>query len=246
MIQYKDVSFCYGRDCIFEGLNVTINKGDYVLIIGPNGAGKSTFINLLLGLITPESGEITYDGIPLKRFEAWDKIGYVAQRVSLLRVGMPVSVYEVVAMGILGSVSRAEVVEKLRLLDLSDYIDKNIHDLSGGQQQRVFIARALMSDPDILILDEPTVGLDVQTIRRFYTLIAELHKMGKTIIMVTHDMHVLSEEATRIIAINDGIAFDGAQRDYRIWHDELCVYCGSAHEAEATSAKTKENKQTWK
>jgi len=230
MIQYKDVSFCYGRDCIFEKLNLTINTGDYALIIGPNGAGKSTFINLLLGLITPDSGEITYDRVPLKGFDAWDKIGYVAQRVSLLSVGMPVSVYEVVAMGVIGPVSRADVLEKLSLLDLVDYIDKNIHDLSGGQQQRVFIARALMSDPDILILDEPTVGLDVQTIRRFYTLIGQLHKMGKTIIMVTHDMHVLSEEANRIIAINKGITFDGTHSDYRDWHDGLCVYCGSVHE----------------
>jgi len=229
MIQYKDVSFCYGRDCIFENFNLTIKTGDYALIIGPNGAGKSTFINLMLGLITPNKGEVTYDGIPLKQFAHWDRIGYVAQRISLISGLMPISVYEIVAMGVVGHVSREAVLDKLKLLEMSEYIDTNIHDLSGGQQQRVFIARALMSDPDVLILDEPTTGLDVQTTRRFYELIAQLHQMGKTIIIVTHDMHVLAAEATRIIAINHGVNFDGNPVAYQKWHDEICVYCGTVH-----------------
>jgi len=241
MIEYKNVSFCYERDCIFEGFNLTIQTGDYALIIGPNGAGKSTFLNLLLGLIKPTKGEITYDGVALKDFKRWDRVGYVAQRVNLLRIGMPISVCEVVAMGVVERVVREQVKSTLDMLDMGAHIDQNIHDLSGGQQQRVFIARALMSNPDLLILDEPTVGLDVKTIQLFYKIIAKLHKSGKTIVMVTHDMHILSEDATRIIAINHGLDFDGTHKDYQAWHDGICVYCGSVHN---TSEQSKGAKHT--
>jgi len=230
MIQYKNVDFCYDHDCIFKQFNLTIADGEYVLIIGPNGAGKSTFINLLLGLLTPNKGTITYDDVSLKQFDRWDKVGYVAQRATLLGVGMPINVYEVVAMGCTTRCSRDDVLATLEQLDMAKYIDTNIHDLSGGQQQRVFIARALMSKPDLLVLDEPTIGLDAETVQQFYQLIAQLHKSGKTIVMVTHDMHVLSEEATRIISINHGIDFDGPQKDYQQWHDGICVYCGSVHD----------------
>ena len=230
MIEYKNVSFAYSNEKIFDKINVQINDGEYVLVIGPNGAGKSTFIKCLLGLVKLTAGDILFDDVSINKFKNWDSIGYVAQRATHLQVTMPISVFEIVSMGKTGKTTQKEVLEKLAVVQMEQYLDENIHNLSGGQQQRIFIARALMSNPQVLILDEPTVGLDLASVKRFYELVAALHKQGKTIIMVTHDMHVLSAEASRIIAINKGIEFDGTQVDYQNWHNNLCLYCEAPHE----------------
>ena len=229
MIEYKNVDFGYSKEKILQNINVIIERGEYVLVIGPNGAGKSTFIKCMLGLVTPTHGEVTIDGISVKDFNNWNSISYVAQRATQLQTSLPISVAEIVSMGVTTKVTKEQILEQLRLVDMEEYLVENVHNLSGGQQQRVFIARALLSNPEIIVLDEPTVGLDVQTVKSFYELISKLHKLGKTVIMVTHDMHMLSEDADRVIAINHEIEFTGPLRAYNKWHHDICLYCGVPH-----------------
>lgn len=238
MFEFKNVDFSYNKEQIFHNLNIQIEQGEYVLVLGSNGSGKSTFVQCLLGLLQPNKGTIAIEGKSTKNFSEWDKIGYVAQRVTHIEMAIPTSVKEVVAMGNIGKITLADIIEQLDIVGMSEYLHADIHNLSGGQQQRVFIARALMSNPNALILDEPTVGLDAQTTHNFYELVAQLHKRGKTIIMITHDMHLLTKEATRIIEINRGISFDGNLPDYRQWHDTHCLYC-----EDTTSDETKEEKE---
>lgn len=237
MIKYENVSFAYNNEPIFDNVNVSIARGEYVLVIGPNGAGKSTFIKCLLGLVTAQQGMIYLNETPIKQFKDWEKISYVAQRATHLQVALPISVAELVGLGTIKKVTKNEIVQALELVGMQAFIHHDIHKLSGGQQQRVFIARALMSNPDLIVLDEPTVGLDAATVQSFYELVAKLHKMGKTIIMVTHDMHVLSADATRVIAINKKIEFDGTLHDYSHWHEQLCLYCGTTHQDEQYQTK---------
>ncbi|GBU11182.1 zinc ABC transporter ATPase [Erysipelotrichaceae bacterium] len=225
MFSLKDISFSYGNDCIFQNLNVEIEKGEYLLLLGANGSGKSTFIKCLLGLVEPQKGSIALNGIPLSKFDAWEKIGYVAQRASHIAVAIPVSVQEVVGMGKKQKPLQTEIDRVLEVVKMSAYKTQAIQRLSGGQQQRVLIARALLTNPDVLILDEPTVGLDMASVTSFYELVANLHKMGKTIIMVTHDTHFLTKEATRIIELQRKIIFDGDVISYRKWHSQHCLFC---------------------
>lgn len=232
MFEFKDVNFSYGKESIFTNVNVKMNKGEYILLLGPNGSGKSTFIKCLLGLVSPTSGTILIEGTPIQKFTNWAKIGYVAQRATHMDVAIPVSVQEVVGMGMKKTASHAEIASCLEVVDMDKYKNYSIHKLSGGQQQRVFIARALLSNPEVLILDEPTVGLDMASATSFYELVAKLHKMGKTIIMVTHDTHFLTKEATRIIELSRGIAFDGNQEGYRHWHNNHCLFCDPVDEGE--------------
>ncbi|MGL5043139.1 MAG: metal ABC transporter ATP-binding protein [Culicoidibacterales bacterium] len=225
MFVFKDVTFGYGTQQIFSNMSVTIEKGEYILLLGPNGSGKSTFIKCLLGLVKPLSGSIKIEDIGVHQFSQWSKIGYVAQRASHINIAIPVSVREVVSMGLKTKVTAEMVNYSLEVVGMSEFAHRSVLKLSGGQQQRVFIARALLSDPEVLILDEPTVGLDMAASKSFYELVAKLHKMGKTIIMVTHDTHFLTKEATRVIELSHGIAFDGNQTEYRHWHNNHCLFC---------------------
>ena len=230
MIKCENLSFNYQQEVIFFNVSFMIEKGEYVLIIGGNGSGKSTLLKCLLGIKKLSTGMISIDNIPLQKFVQWHKIGYVAQRAAHLTMTMPVSVKEVVMMGQVQKLSDRLIDEQLELVDMLAYKNESIHNLSGGQQQRVLIARAMLSNPEYLFLDEPTVGLDAQSVRNFYRLIGKLHKLGHTIIMVTHDVHTLTEDATRIIEMNRGIIFDGPRTSYAYQHKHNCALCAEMTE----------------
>jgi zinc transport system ATP-binding protein len=196
-------------------VTLQIFKGDYVAFIGPNGGGKTTLVRILLGLNKPTFGEIKLFGLKQKSFNAWHKIGYVPQRATQIDTSFPATVLEVVTMGrtakrgllsLLNEEDRRIVKESMIKMDVLDLKEKLIGTLSGGQRQRVMIARALASEPEILILDEPNTGVDVASQSRFYELLRELNKNEKiTIVFVTHDIGVIADDIGRLFTINQKV-----------------------------------------
>jgi zinc transport system ATP-binding protein len=206
----ENLSFTYTQDEVLTGVSFTIPEGTYVGLVGPNGAGKSTLLKLILGLLTPSTGSITLKGVSQSHFNEWSTIGYVPQKATNFDALFPATVYDVVAMGRygmrgIGRLTRedhARIEEAIARVGMEQYRDRLIGDLSGGQQQRVFIARALAGEPKILILDEPTVGVEQQRVDAFYALLKSLNQEGMTLIVVTHDVQKMVEEASHILFIN--------------------------------------------
>jgi len=197
---------------IIKNISLVVQKGEYSALIGPNGGGKTTLIRLLLGLEKPSAGSIKLFGKEQSQFKAWDKIGYVPQRVSQIDQYFPATVEEVVKMGrtakrglfVRESQADRDAVETaMQKMDVLNLRQKLVGELSGGQRQRVMIARALASEPEVLILDEPNTGVDMVSQNRFYTLLRELNKKdGMTIIFITHDVGVIADDIQTMLCIN--------------------------------------------
>ncbi|HSW66317.1 MAG TPA: metal ABC transporter ATP-binding protein [Bacillota bacterium] len=213
-IELKDISFAYNHGPTLEHISLKINSGDYVGVIGPNGGGKTTLIKLLLGLLKPASGQILLWGTPLAQFKDWHKIGYVPQRVDSTDFKLPISVQEVVSFGLRRS-DKAAVQHALDQAGIAELAGRPLRELSGGQQQKAFIAKALVADPAVLILDEPTVGVDVRSQDAFYQLVAKLNKeQGLTIIMVSHDIDVVVNEVSKLVCINEELVYHGRPKEF--------------------------------
>ena len=212
LFETKQLSFTANGQSVLKDVSLRILRGEYCAIIGPNGGGKTTLIRILLGLEKSTGGEILLFGLKQKRFKAWDKIGYVPQRVSQFDGQFPATVREVVKMGRVakrGLFSRESdediraVNEAMEKMDVTHLHDKLIGELSGGERQRVMIARALASRPEVLILDEPNTGVDMASQQRFYTLLRELNREEKlTIIFITHDVGVIADDIGKMLCIN--------------------------------------------
>lgn len=197
---------------ILTSISLEIFNGEYVAIIGPNGGGKTTLIRLLLGLQTPTKGSIKLYGKKIKNFKEWYKIGYVPQRASLVDENFPATVEDIVKMGrvskrtFLRAMSKEDknaVQDAMVKMDILNLKNKMVGTLSGGQRQRVMIARALASNPEILILDEPNTGVDMVSQKNFYALLAKLNKEEKiTIVFITHDIGVIADDIGRLFTIN--------------------------------------------
>ncbi len=211
-----DLSLGYDAQSILEGLNFTVNAGDYLCIVGENGSGKTTLMKTLLHLQEPLGGQIlTGDG--LKKNE----IGYLPQQ-TLVQKDFPASVREIVLSGCLGRCGfrpfynktekrlAEENMQRMRITDLSD---RCYRELSGGQQQRVLLARALCATKKLLLLDEPVSGLDPVVTAEMYELIEKLNKDGITVIMISHDIAVAVRYASHILHIGDRIFF-GTRKEY--------------------------------
>lgn len=211
-IQFSNVSFSYEGKVALDDISFTINEGDYVGIIGPNGAGKTTLIKLLLTLLKPTTGAISVFNTPIDRFAKKYKIGYVPQRISQLSYYFPATVEEVVMSGLtprlgifkgIGQSERKAIADAMDITGVTPFKSSLIGNLSGGQRQRVFIARALVAHPKILVLDEPTVGVDVSSQEMFYGFLSMLNKKHNiTILFVTHDIDVITKEAQYVLCIN--------------------------------------------
>ena len=239
IINIKDLSYRYEKEAVLEHINITIPRGSFLAIIGPNGSGKSTLIKLMLGLLKVQTGEIELFGKPIQEFKEWDKIGYVSQKANSFNSGFPATVFEVVMSGLTKKIGlfhfakkphREQVIKALESVDMLQFANRNIGELSGGQQQRVFIARALVSNPQLLILDEPTVGVDVANETQFYKIVEHLNKdLGITIILVTHDIEAVSDEVTQVACLNKHLHFHGNSHEYQQLSDiELsCFYDNS-------------------
>lgn len=212
LFEVNALQFERGQNLILQSVSFKILPGEYCAIIGPNGGGKTTLVRLLLGLEKPSAGTIRLFGTPQKKFSAWDRIGYVPQRSSLVDASFPASVREVVAMGryarrgILGEEKAQDVEaieEAMALMGVGELRDRLIGELSGGQRQRVMIARALASRPEVLIVDEPNTGVDASSQQRFYELLRELNKKrGVGILFITHDVGVIAEDITKLLFVN--------------------------------------------
>jgi zinc transport system ATP-binding protein len=213
VIQINNVSFAYRNRMVLDKINLSVQQNDYIAIIGPNGGGKTTFLKLILGILRPDSGTISVLGQSPDK--ASHHIGYVPQNHHG-NDHFPISVMDIVLMGCLSpkkcffySLKKKYGSKALKILDrlnIANYANHNMDSLSGGQRQRVFIARALMTDPDILLLDEPTTGIDSKGQTEFYELLRSLNQ-SLTIIMVSHDMNVLSTHVKSVACVNQHLYY---------------------------------------
>ncbi len=212
IIEIENVSFAYDSNEVLKDINLQIHKGDYIGLVGPNGSGKTTLIKVVVGLLKNKTGTIKFFGEDINNFKDWHKIGYVPQSVASFDKNFPVTVFEVVLMGRyakrrffrkINKEDKKLIKEALEDVEMWDYKDRLVGDLSGGQMQRVFIARALVSKPEIIFLDEPTSGIDEKNKKEFYQLLQKLNKkMSITLIMVSHDIEKLTREVMHIVCVD--------------------------------------------
>lgn len=224
IIRLEHISFSYEEKEVLHDINLDIKRGMFLGLIGPNGGGKTTLINIILGLLTPSKGNVFLLNEPLQSFSGWNKIGFVAQKANTFNKGFPATVFEVVAMGLTAKIGlfkfftkkhKEKVLEALKLVDMEQYAYTNIGELSGGQQQRIFIARAIVSEPELLILDEPTVGVDVENVERFFELLHKLNdKQQLTLLLVTHDTNVMAKYVSHVTCLNETIQFHGTIQQF--------------------------------
>lgn len=224
LVAVRDVSFSYGHIPVLSHVTFNIHAGDFLAIIGPNGSGKTTLVKIILGLLEPSSGEAQIMGQRVSHFSDWERIGYVPQKATHVDPFFPISVREVVGMGLLSrkntqklSKKREESVIKRALghVGMEDYLNRRIGSLSGGQQQRVFIARAVVNRPLLLFLDEPTTGVDAETQERFYDMLDNLNKKEKiTIVLITHEIGIVNMHINRVACLNQKLIYHGTHAEF--------------------------------
>ncbi|RIP34225.1 metal ABC transporter ATP-binding protein [Staphylococcus gallinarum] len=224
VFELNNIDYYFENKHVLENINIKINRGEFLAIVGPNGAGKSTLLKIILGLLPIQKGKIYVDGIDYNGKQSMLKISYVSQKAQAFKSGFPASVKEVVLSGLtkrkklfqrFNKEDEQKVVAVLQRLNISNLIDKNIAELSGGQQQRVLIARALISEPSVLILDEPTNGIDAKHVSEFYETLHRLKQEGVTIILVTHDIGVVADTATEVACLNKHLHFHGSTEEFK-------------------------------
>ena len=217
VVEAVDVSFGYTATPVVEDVSFGVDRGEYVGIVGPNGSGKSTLLRLVLGLHEPDAGRCRLLGHPSLAFAERERVGYVAQDVTENTKRMPITVAEAVLMGRFphagfGRVTDADrerVREALSTVGIERLADRKITALSGGQRQRAYIARALAGEAELLVLDEPTVGVDTESVDAFFELLDGLNDDGMTILLVEHDIGAVMAHASRVICLNREVYFDG-------------------------------------
>ena len=215
IIKINKLGYNYGEGWILHDLSVEIAQGDFVAVIGPNGAGKSTLLRLLAGILQPTSGEIELYGTPLPQFKAWEKIGYVPQNPAKQHRDFPISVKEVIGLGLLCGSSmfqkisragKARVETMLERFYLQELAHRKIGELSGGQQQRVFLARAMVRQPELLLLDEPLSNLDAKLRESMrFEILAIQKELGITVVYVTHDQGEAMAMSDRVVVMSAGV-----------------------------------------
>lgn len=224
IITVKDLSVSYGQNVAIQNISFTITEGDFIGLAGPNGAGKTTLIKALLGLLPITSGQILFFDIPQESFTDFSTIGYLPQKHTSINNLFPASVKEIVALGLLSSKKIPRILTKkdwnnvdkaLHDLNIANLKNKIISELSGGQQQRVMLARAIVSQPKILIFDEPSSALDPNSRNEFFTLTQKLNKeRGVSIILITHDMGYIGTYANKLLYIDRKLVYYGPINDF--------------------------------
>lgn len=224
IVEIRDLSVKYQNGVMaLEGINIDVNKEDLIALIGPNGAGKSTLLKVILGLTKPTGGSIKLFGNP-NLSKNLKYVGYVPQSAQARDPNLPFSVYETVMLGrtpIAGlfhgmkNTDRQKVEETLKLFGIHELKDRKIGQLSGGQAQRVFLAKAMVADPKLLLLDEPTSGVDTTSKKEFYNILERLNKEREiTVILSSHDIGVITKIANRVLCINKSQFFCGENEDF--------------------------------
>ncbi len=198
MISVEDLSFSYGENSLLSHLDFKVGQGECVLISGANGSGKSTFLKLLLGELSPSMGQIRLFGVLMPNEAILAKVGYVPQLQTMKQVTLPITVEEFIVFGLYRSFGYLKVPRKkdyvrvaqaLEEFGLKAYQKAKFNTLSGGLKQRVMLVRAILQTPKLYIFDEPTVGVDKESKKTFFTLLTKLRAEGKTIVMVSHEIN---------------------------------------------------------
>ncbi len=224
LIVLRGVSFRYDGTPVLVDIDLAIREGDFLAIIGPNGSGKTTLVKVILGLLPPSAGEIRLFGRAPAEFTDWGQIGYVPQKATHVDPFFPASVEEVVGMALMagprtgspsGRDARARVREALEHVGMGGSARTPIGRLSGGQQQRAFIARALVTSPRVLFLDEPTTGVDADNQTSFYELLDRLNRdEGLTIVLITHDIGIVNKHVTSVACLNQRLSYHGSHAEF--------------------------------
>ena len=207
IVEIRDVSFSYNGQVVLEDVNLEVRPNDFIALIGPNGGGKTTLLKLMLGLLQPVKGSIQVFGKPAQKMSR--KIGYVPQDVHI-NPGFPITAEDVVLMGTLDSKrswakhtskNRRKALEALEYMELADVASSKMTELSGGQRQRALIARALVTEPELLLLDEPTANIDTKGQADFYRLLQAVND-EITVLVVSHDMIAVSRYIKSVACVN--------------------------------------------
>lgn len=202
MIKIEDLDVSFNGVFVLQSLNLQIKNGEYIVIEGHNGAGKSTLMRVLIGEIQHYKGTVSIDGQEVKHKKDWSDIGYVPQHMDHFNQSFPITVEEILHASMI-TYDKNRLLEIAELLEIKELMKHPFSFLSGGQKQRVMIVRALLQDAKILILDEPTVGIDAKRVTSFHTIMRKIHNQGVTIILVTHHAEEYLGFA-RIIKLEDG------------------------------------------
>ncbi|MGH3137636.1 MAG: metal ABC transporter ATP-binding protein [Gaiellaceae bacterium] len=234
-VELEGVSFGYRPgQRVLESVDLRLGEGEFVAVAGPNGGGKTTLVRIILGLERPSAGRALLFGEPAHRFSRRKTLGYLAQR-SVLGGDAPATVREVVsagrlaAGGLIGPMRRRDrelVAEAVARVGLEQHADSPVRTLSGGMQQRAFIAKALAGEPSLLVLDEPTTGVDVESQESLAALLDGLHSdLGVTVVYVSHEFGAVESFVQRLVLVRRSIVFDGAPRELPgVWHDPSHVH----------------------
>lgn len=212
ILRLEHVNLYYGKYQVCEDISFEMQRGDYVAVVGPNGSGKSTLVRAILGLHPPQSGKIDSNA---------KRLSYLPQKILSMDPLFPASVEEIIATG--SKVKQPNKIKNLaELLGIEELLKRRIGDLSGGQTQRVLLARALLSEPELLVLDEPTSALDPQTRKEFYELIENLIEQKKvSVLMVSHDVHTVGDYVKKVLYLDRKVLFFGGAREYYEHYEAL-------------------------
>lgn len=224
IVRTERLACCYREGTVLEDVSFDVARGDYIGIVGPNGSGKSTLVKSLLGLVDICHGSTSMFGRQLPDFDEWHRVGYLPQSLNLVNPVFPATVHETVGLGLLSHKSfpkrmnradKNKIDETLNELGIYDLKNKLVGELSGGQLQRVLLARAIVNNPELLILDEPTAALDPETRERFYSMIETINRTrGVTVLLVTHDSGAIGQYASKMLYLDKKILFFGSFEEF--------------------------------
>jgi zinc transport system ATP-binding protein len=221
LLDATGVSFAYGDEPVLEAVDLQVRRGEFVALVGPNGSGKSTLLRVLLGSLEPGAGRVSLFGVAPATVDR-GRLGYVPQSPSLTSE-VPATVEEIVATGLLvrrgwwrrpSAADRAVIQHAIASVGLEAYWTTPVNELSGGQRQRAFIARAFVSEPQLLVLDEPVAGVDAASQRRFRdSLVHLIAHHGSGVLLVSHELAAVSDDVDRVIVLKRRVLFDGPPRE---------------------------------
>jgi len=233
VVEIDKLSYAYSGSLVLDNISFSINEGDLLGMIGPNGAGKTTLFSCMLGLLGDYTGTIKIFGQDIRKdSKALKSIGYIPQKKTIDQ-NFPATVEEIVSLGITtGKISKDKIGSALDTVGLLAQKDRRVGELSGGQQQRVLIAKAIVNDPKLLILDEPATGIDLETQNKFYALLKKLNQEKKiTIIWASHDLDAVNRIASSVACINRSVFFHGKTHEFFENADLLKAYSESSMQA---------------
>ena len=229
-IKFEGVDFFYEEDCILADVNLQLEKGQFVVVVGPNGAGKTTFLRLAAGLLAPTKGVVEVEGETPRAAQEHGRLHLVPQIYNKNTSQFPATVEEVVGLllrlekGVSAKERDARITEALGLVGMSEYRQRRIGELSGGQQQRIMIAQALVRKSTVLLLDEPTSGIDFRAGEHILTLLQRLSKeKNLLIVMVTHDIVKGLEYADEVVCFNQDVCYAGDVDGFKKTHMESAL-----------------------